>query len=1431
MTVELILRDHAASAETVLLVSAPPGATLDELASHLRPYHAGGQLFVNGQPVAGAASVGSLGLVDGSVVDIGPGAPHDLPPQGPRLRFEAGPRAGDSLGLTPGVHVMGRKDADIVVPDQEVSSVHCRLVVADGPLGAQITVEDLGSTNGTAVDGVRIAASTALAPGQTLTLGRTRCSVAVDVPPQLETIAAPDGTLQVKFQKRVDVHALPGNLRLTWPAAPNEHEATKFPVVALAVPLVLAVVMAVVMDRMYMLAFAVMSPVLGAANYFSERKRRREREHGAGRQHDDAVAKMEQRLAAAVQRELETHRARWPSSAETVETALLRSGRLWQRRPTDDDVGEIRLGVAARPARSVTIEAGRDAEPPEVPVLRQDPVGISLFDAGNLGIQGPDPATRGLVRSILLQLATYHPPHQMTMSAIFRDGAAADFEWIRWLPHVRSGATARVGNTPESVARELQRLADIVNDRRVANDASRGSARFVTHVAVIEDTGTHDAAVTELILGHGPAVGVHCIVVERGRERVPGPCRAAVNLAAAVEGTGWTGSVELVDGTTVHELDVELISPEVAARAARSMASLRPFAGVADRGAGIPNVVRLIDQLGMRGISAEDVLQRWSVASGATAAIIGESAAGPVAFDLAATPHGVAAGTTGTGKSQLLISMVGSLAAANAPEDLNFVLVDFKGGGAFHRCAELPHTVAMITNLTGGVERTVHSLDIELKRREGLFRPYDASLVAYEQARRLDPAIGPKVPRLVVVIDEFAEFIGDHDDLEEQLESLARKGRSPGVHLILGTQSPSQAIRGKIDAQLELGIALRLKDPGESLHVIKDAAAASLPLEPRGRAYIRTAGPVVEFQVATLGLPVTTETSDVEFGVVHRPWAEVGLAPRFPSGGTPPPPPSALRTDLDEMVDLLIDAASVGGLVPAPSPVLDLLPSAISLNELNSGMSSGGRPGGPTTPAVWLEEHLSEQRHVPGGWQPEHGNLLLVGSPGAGRTSTLRTLAGMLAATRSPDEVHLQVIDFGGSLLSLDDLPHTGTVATRNDRLQMQRLVAWLVAEIERRRELIVVQHRAGSLRELRERMIDAPPMVVLLVDQWEVALQTEWEDLGDELRQVFKEGPPLGIVSVVSSDSRRLNRIAESMSTAIALRIADRSAYSEVLGDFVKARDLPVGIEPGRAFRVMQHPDDRLEVIPMQIGHLGSSPDAAVQNDSIAFIAEHGQPAYLHTPYRVDAMPRSIEVAAAVALGPSAPSDRAVPLGVGGDQLSVRWFDFGAERVLVVAGDAGSGRSNALAVVRNWLAGMGHDVVTVATSAAASGSAVPGRVLSVKDLPERVGTIGSDAFVFVDDLALIEDPAAQEALEAMLRDDGGPAMVVSTGADDLRGLTRGVHKPLAAKRTGLLLNPQRRHDEVFGLRIARVESIVGPPGRAFLVASGTPALVQVPKA
>ena len=253
---------------------------------------------------------------------------------------------------------------------------------------------------------------------------------------------------------------------------------------------------------------------------------------------------------------------------------------------------------------------------------------------------------------------------------------------------------------------------------------------------------------------------------------------------------------------------------------------------------------------------------------GAPRALLGLTASGPHEIDLTRDgPHALVGGTTGSGKSELLQALVAGLAANHRPDDLGFVLVDYKGGAAFRECARLPHTLGLVTDLDEHLTaRALASLTAELRRRERLLADAGAKdLDAYRAQRAAGRFDGPRLARLVIVVDEFKLLADELPDFVSGLVRIAATGRSLGVHLVLATQRPSGIITGDMRANVSLRICLRVRDRADSDDVIDDASAASLSEAAPGRAYLRAGdGQLVALQTAHVGGPADPAESRAE---------------------------------------------------------------------------------------------------------------------------------------------------------------------------------------------------------------------------------------------------------------------------------------------------------------------------------------------------------------------------------------------------------------------------------------------------------------------------------------------------------------------------------------------------------------------------------------
>ncbi|SCD67761.1 DNA segregation ATPase FtsK/SpoIIIE, S-DNA-T family [Streptomyces sp. IgraMP-1] len=341
-----------------------------------------------------------------------------------------------------------------------------------------------------------------------------------------------------------------------------------------------------------------------------------------------------------------------------------------------------------------------------------------------------------------------------------------------------------------------------------------------------------------------------------------------------------------------------------------------------------------------------DIERIWRAGGSTTAAPIGIAADGTFVLDIRRDgPHALVAGTTGAGKSELLQTIIASLAVANRPDALNYVLIDYKGGSAFMDCARLPHTVGMVSDLDAHLtERALASLAAELHRREEiLFNTGTKDIEDYNDTRKLRPELEP-MPRLVLVIDEFASLVAELPDFIAGLVDIARRGRSLGVHLILATQRPAGVVSADIRANTNLRIALRVTDASESLDVIEAPDSGAIAKSTPGRAYVRSgAQSLVGVQSARIGGrrpavggtgPKATHTP-VPWQAYSRPLPRKAEAE---DDGT-------MVTDLAVLVDAVRGGAELMGFSEQRSPWLPPLAEQISLD----GMAAYPRPPPATT--------------------------------------------------------------------------------------------------------------------------------------------------------------------------------------------------------------------------------------------------------------------------------------------------------------------------------------------------------------------------------------------------------------------------------------------------------------------------------------------------
>ncbi|MEJ7583384.1 MAG: FtsK/SpoIIIE domain-containing protein [Acidimicrobiales bacterium] len=1039
--------------------------------------------------------------------------------------------SGATRRLAPGASSIGRHASTIILDSPTVSSRHATIdLAADG----SIAVSDVGSCNGTWVEGRAVSRPVVIEPGTVVRLGATQVTVRAPVdddrPAGLtsgHTLAA--GDLPFNRPPR-SVDAEPDDT-IEPPRSPTT-TSTPSPIgiISIVAPLIMAGVMVKVYGNPLFAMFALLSPVMLVGNAVESRRRTRRGRRRDRVQFAGEVADFRHTLVERAGRERQRLEDKLPDPAEVLRRALVPSTHLWERRPDHLGTLHLRLGLGPVPwsppvtGERRSLDDDVRAAIAATSLIPGAPVLADLSHGGVVGLVGDRDAALALARSLVVQAATHHGPADLPVMVLAGD--AQDWDWAKWLPHTLdpggSGHRLLSGDPETSDTLLRSRLERVPAGERTRRDLEQvEQGRAAATLVVLDDEslteGRRSPARSVLRGSAGPVAG---IVLAATEDRLPAMCTTVVEL------TGPDGTARVRCLRLGHLLEDVLIAGMTDARArcaARALARFEdPELDVA--GAGLPATVGLLSLLGLDPPSPDAVLARWRKAGEDPdlLAPIGVTEDGVLALDLVRDgPHALVAGTTGAGKSELLRSLVAGLAASSPPDHLAFVLVDFKGGSAFDQCARLPHTVGLVTDLDAHLaERALRCLEAELRHRERLLRTHGVSdLLEY----RRRPRPSEPLPRLMVVVDEFATLKAELPDFVESLVGIAQRGRSLGVHLVLATQRPTGAVNDNIRANTNLRIALRVQDVADSKDIIDVPDAARIGRNQPGRALARLGhGEVVALQTAlSTGVAATGGHDPVELRPFRfGPQLTAVVQPVGDGGG------DEAATELERLVDAMVDAHTRSGRPRPRRPWPDPLPREVDLDLLRGPAGSATPFGTSGAPVVFaLADDPDAQAQYPVGWVPADGNLLLIGVGGSGTSTAATSLVLSVAASTSPDDLHVYALDFGaGELAPLAGLPHTGAVIAAGERERQVRLMGWLRAEIDLRRALLDPRR--------------SEPRVLFLLDGLS-SFRSEWDDalvpMTTDLQRVIGEGAEVGIHVVVTAD--RVGSVPNAIQSVVRQR------------------------------------------------------------------------------------------------------------------------------------------------------------------------------------------------------------------------------------------------------------------------------------------------------
>jgi len=998
--------------------------------------------------------------------------------------------------------------------------------------------------------------------------------------------------------------------------------------------------------------------------------------------------------------------------------SLVLTSRLWERRPSHPDFGEVRVGTGTQrlavritPLQTSPVE---DLEPVSAKALRRftrayttiphQPVGLYVRGFAHIRLDGDRDAALGLARALLAQLVAFHAPDELRIAVAVSPPRRDAWSWVKWLPHAQHHADADAAGPVRLVGESLEDVERLLGrdfGERARFETSTAPSRAEPFVVVVSDGGRIQPGSRFLVSGYRNAVLVDFDAHDGGNARQ----LLRLDVAAA----------------EMHSVEHDRVGREVRTRLAApdSLSPVRVTALarlLAQHSAGVSGEqvadglaadLDLPQLLGLGDLERFDPRPGWAVRTGPDRlrVPIGVAADGsPIDLDIKESaedgmgPHGMLIGATGSGKSELLRTLVLALAATHSSETLNFVLVDFKGGATFAGLDRLPHVSATITNLADEaslVDRMRDALRGELVRRQELLRDAGgySSVRDYEQARVGGATLDP-LPTLFVVIDEFSELIAAHTDFIELFVMIGRLGRSLAVHLLLASQRLDDGRIHQLEGHLSYRISLRTFSAMESRSVIGVPDAYELPGAP-GNGYLRSdVATITRFKAAYVSGPYRLRSTRIRQEVISSQVLPYDTAPA-PLGGAPDGQPEGSqgegdgdgRAETSSTVMEVLVSRLIGQGPPAhrvwlppldqPPPLDEVLPPLLpdpehGLRPLGSGSSADSWL---RTPVGVIDKPFEQVRDLlvldfGGGG----GHLGIAGGPQSGKSTLLRTVIAGLALTHSPREVQFYCLDFGGgSLTGIADLPHVGGVTGRHDPDRVARTVAELLGVL-RDRERRFAELGVSGMTAYREAVAAgrAPAEefgeLFLAVDGWFV-LRQEFDGVEEAAREIAARGLNYGVHILLTAG--RWSEVHHTMRDKLGSRLELR------LGDPVES-----GIDLRAAAAVPRLPGRGLTDTKLHFIAALPRIDGASTVDDLA----HGTRHLVSSV--VDCWPgprvRAVRTLPAVLPAeqlpvPPADGELRVALGVEENRLEPVWHDFAAQAHLTVLGDNESGKTNLL--------------------------------------------------------------------------------------------------------------------------------------------------------
>ena len=1008
------------------------------------------------------------------------------------------------------------------------------------------------------------------------------------------------------------------------------------------------------------------------------------------------------------QREITNQENPAPEICETILNKMSTS--LWERTATDSDFLQVRMGagyaplcVEVKPPTDVNdfhmerdeLEELTDRIIQETHLVDDVPARLDLLKYSSVGVIGNRRKVTDLLKNLLVSLSTLHFFRDVRIVGVFDPEEEEEWKSMRWLPHIwddelqtrylsfdpltaesfESATLSGEKDHVDSYAKFREKVNSILAERKDPDFQAKWKNGMspVPHYIFLFASRKKTECFLPMLSENDPAMGISTIFLYDEQYYLPNFCQYIVNVDDPYDDRTATAFYK-------YRADEKMwftMDPPIPQRKfdvfCRQMSAIEAEDAAA-RGQ-IPSSLTFLQCMDVNRVRDLNVLERWKKNDSAVniTAPLGEGEGGKL-FSLSLhrhCSHGLVAGMTGSGKSELLISWLLSIACNYHPEDVSFVVIDYKGGSTAYALEELPHVCGIITDVGSGIDRCMQSLEYELRRREDIFASVGAKDIKEYIKGHHKGEFQEAVPRLLIVFDEFKELIKERPVVKKMVDSIAAKGSSLGVHLILATQSPADAVDEGTWNNTQYQICMKVQNAAASKVMIHEPDAAMITQA--GRAYVRVgtsekAETFALIQSAWSGAPYreNKEQGALEVRYVTMDGSRIKTVEenhtRFVSD----------KKEIEAVIAYIAKTAQVAGIEKQPSPWKTELPDLFSWKKLPVEGSFDGEKW-EMTESPWLSVPVGifdrpelQMQGVQYMDFLKEGNFGVFGSSQTGKTSLLRTIATSLCRMYSPRDIHLYII---ADMAGMEAFPQVGGVVGSGQEEKLGKLINMLISFLEERRK-IFNQERVDSLKAYRELVSEEMPAVFVLIDRFSGILESN-QDYKDVFVRLFSEGPSKGIYFVYTgvNNTGVPYKLTANVSGAISFMQADRSEYSTLIG---QVRDTRLPNRVGNALIKVNQELINFQKAMYEPGENDKEREMALKAEAESMTeAWRGKPAL-----KIPVLPESISVKSMADLSGS---EQGIAVGLDTESIEAVYVKPGETTAMAVTGRVGCGKSTML--------------------------------------------------------------------------------------------------------------------------------------------------------